>query len=121
MQARNPRGNPGRPWEADAERLKAVVAQLMACQLHWQEEGRAARLDAALDASRRLWGDLQEALGSGTAEFPLEIRQNLLILSVYGQSRLEAVAREPERDALGGLIALMRNLALSLQPQAQAA
>lgn len=114
-------GNPGQPWRADAERLKVVVGQLMNCQSHWLETDHDARLGSALGACRQLWCDLQDALGRGTAEFPLEISQNILILSVYGLSRLEAVEHEPSRDALGGLIALMRNLAMSLQPLAQAA
>lgn len=114
-------GNPGQPWQADAERLKIVVGQLMDCQSRWQEAGHDMRLANALKASRQFWGDLQEALGRGTAEFPLEVRQNVLILSVYGLSRLEAVERTPSRDGLGGLIALMRSLAVSLRPLAQAA
>lgn len=120
MQDRIP-GNPGQPWQADAERLNRVVGQLMECQSRWREADHDARLADALTASRRLWGELQDALGRGTERYPLEIRQNILILSVYGLSRLEAVEREPSRIALGGLIALMRNLALSLQPLAQAA
>ena len=93
----------------------------MNCQSHWQETDHDARLVNALAACRQLWCDLQDALGRGTSEFPLEISQNILILSVYGLSRLEAVEHEPSRDALGGLIALTRNLAMSLQPLAQAA
>ena len=114
-------GNPGQPWQADAERLRHAVGQLMDCQSRWLETGHEMRLADALKASRRLWSDLQETLGRGTEEFPLEIRQNILILSVYGLSRLEAVERDPNRDALGGLIALMRSLSVSLQPLAQAA
>ncbi len=46
---------------------------------------------------------------------PLEVQHNLLILSVYADSKISACEAAPSAETLGSLIALTRTLAGSLK------
>lgn len=98
-----------------AERLEGASALLMAVQRHWTSPDREARLAIALEANREVWSDIQAALAEGSASLPLEVRQNLLILSVYAEGKINECEARPSSDAVGGLVALTRSLAGSLR------
>jgi Flagellar protein FlaF len=99
----------------EAVQLDDIAAQLMAVQRYWNAPGRAAHLAAALADSRAAWHGIQAALAEGTLEVPLEVQQNLLILSVYADSKISACETAPSAEMLGSLIALTRTLAGSLK------
>lgn len=103
-----------RMW-VSSECLDGVAALLMALQRHWNEPDRAARLALTLAANREVWCDIQDALADGSLSLPLEAQQNLLILSVYANGKLDDCEANPSADQLGSLIALTRNLAGSLR------
>jgi flagellar biosynthesis regulator FlaF len=105
----------------DAERLEGVSALLMAAQRHWNEPDRDARMSVALQASREIWRDIQAALAESALSLPLEVRQNMLILSVYADGKLDECETTPSSDKLGPLAALTRNLASSLKQWREAA
>jgi len=98
-----------------SESLDGVAALLMAMQRHWDEPNREARLALTLAANRKVWADIQDALADGSLSMPLEAQQNLLILSVYANGKLDECEAEPSANKLGSLIALTRNLAGSLR------
>jgi len=98
-----------------AERLEGVSALLMAAQRHWNEPDRDARLAVALEASREVWHDIQAALAESALFLPLEVQQNMLILSVYADGKLDEYEITPSSDKLGPLVSLTRNLASSLK------
>jgi flagellar biosynthesis regulator FlaF len=98
-----------------SECLDGVAALLMAMQRHWDEPNREARLALTLAANRKVWCDIQDALADGSLSLPLEAQQNLLILSVYANDKLDDCAAEPSANTRGSLIALTRNLAGSLR------
>lgn len=102
-------------------RLDSLAAQLMAVQRQWHDPQRAARLAAALASSRSAWHDIQSALAAGALALPLEVRQNLLILSVYADSKIAECETAASADALGRLIALTHALAGSLRDRREAA
>jgi flagellar biosynthesis regulator FlaF len=99
----------------DAERLHAAAALLMACLSNWNAPDRDKRLSLAIDDNRSIWKDLQSALACDDISLPIEARQNLLILSVYAEGRLSELSEHQSQDLLGPLIALTRNLAVSLK------
>jgi hypothetical protein len=99
----------------EAVQLDDIAAQLMAVQRYWNAPSRAAHLAAALADSRAAWHGIQAALAEGTLELPLEVQQNLLILSVYADSKISACEAAPSAEVLGSLIALTRTLAGSLK------
>jgi flagellar biosynthesis regulator FlaF len=105
----------------EAAQLDDIAAQLMAVQRHWNDAGRELRLAAALEASRSVWHAIQTALAESTLPLPLEVQHNLLILSVYADSKIGACEASPDVDTLGSLIALTRTLAGSLKEWREAA
>jgi hypothetical protein len=95
--------------------LDDIAAQLMAVQKYWNAPSRAAHLAVALADSRAAWHGIQAALAEGTLDLPLEVQQNLLILSVYADSKISTCETAPSAEVLGSLIALTRTLAGSLK------
>lgn len=112
---------PARAALAEATRLDDMAAQLMAVQRYWSAPGRDAHLARALEESRAIWGDIQTALASGTLPLPADVQHNLLILSVYAESKIGTCEISPSAESLGGLIALTRTLAGSLREWREAA
>ncbi|MFP5403076.1 MAG: flagellar biosynthesis regulator FlaF [Gammaproteobacteria bacterium] len=111
-------GNPsaaGQTVPEAAVQLDTIATQLMAVQRHWGAPDRDAHLAAALDASRKAWHTLQTALAQGVLTLPLEAQHNLLILSVYADSKISKCEAIPSAETLGSLIALTRTLAASLK------
>ncbi|MHB1077291.1 flagellar biosynthesis regulator FlaF [Thiobacillus sp.] len=105
----------------EAAQLDDIAAQLMAVQRHWTDPGRPLRLMAALKASRGVWHAIQAGLAEGTLALPLDVQHNLLILSVYADSKIGLCEATPDVDTLGSLIALTRTLAGSLKEWREAA
>lgn len=99
----------------EAVQLDDIAAQLMAVQRRWNDPNREFHLAAALQASRTVWHAIQTALAEGMLVLPLEVQHNLLILSVYADSKISDCEAVPSAETLGSLIALTRTLAGSLK------
>ncbi|MFN3543779.1 MAG: flagellar biosynthesis regulator FlaF [Thiobacillus sp.] len=95
--------------------LEEITARLMAVQRHWSAPDRDQHLAAALEASRNAWHAIQSALGRGLFTLPPEVQHNLLILSVYADSKISKCEAIPSAETLGSLIALTHALAGSLR------
>lgn len=93
----------------------------MTVNQRWDSPGRENLLGEALEASREVWKDIQRALSDHNSDIPLEIRNNLLIVSVYAESKLEELAQSPDQEKLASLIELTRSLAMSLREWRSAA
>lgn len=106
---------------AELAQLDDIAVKLMRVQRHWHDSDRERQLSAALACSRTVWHAIQSALADASLPLPLEVRQNLLILSVYAESKIGACEAAPDADALGSLIALTRSLAGSLKEWRDAA
>jgi flagellar biosynthesis regulator FlaF len=102
--------------KSEAAQLDSIAAQLMAVQRHWSDPDRTSHLASALAASRSVWSGIQRSLAEGALALPLEVRHNLLILSVYADCKISACeGKNPDTDMLGSLISLTRTLAGSLK------
>jgi hypothetical protein len=99
----------------EAVQLDDIAAQLMAVQRYWGAPNRQIHLTAALADSRAAWHGIQAALAEGTLDLPLEVQHNLLILSVYADSKISTCEIAPGTEVLSSLIALTRTLAGSLK------
>lgn len=99
----------------EALRLDEAAARLMHVQRHWGRPGNEPARADALAASRVVWAEIQAALAAGSLPLPAEVQHNLLILSVYAESKIEACERSASADTLSSLIALTRTLAGSLR------
>jgi len=112
----NPRPPADSPAMPDTvTQLDEIAARLMAVQRHWSAPDRDEHLAAALEASRHAWHAIQTALARGVFTLPLEAQHNLLILSVYADSKISKCEAIPSADTLGSLIALTHTLAGSLR------
>lgn len=109
------------PTTIDTKRLVHAAALLMAVNQRWNLPGRDKLLGEALEASRQVWKDIQQALSDDSSGVPLEIRNNLLIVSVYAESKLEEITQSPDQEKLASLIELTRSLAMSLREWRSAA
>ncbi len=109
------------PTTIDARRLVHAAALLMAANQRWNSPGREKLLGDALETSRQVWKDIQQALSDENSDMPLEIRNNLLIVSVYAESKLEEITQFPDQEKLASLIELTRSLAMSLREWRSAA
>ena len=105
----------------DIKRLVHAAALLMAVNQRWNLPGHEKLLGEALQASREIWKDIQLALSDDTSDFPVEIRNNLLIVSVYAESKLEEITASPDQEKMASLIDLTRSLAVSLRELKSAA
>lgn len=103
------------PPSIDIKRLTHAAALLMAVNQRWNAPGRDKLLGEALEASRQTWKDIQQALSDDSSGVPLAIRNNLLIVSVYAEGKLEEIEQSPDQDRLASLIELTRSLAMSLR------
>lgn len=103
------------PMMAEATRLDEIAAQLMAVQRLWNDPGRELHLAAALEASRTAWHAIQTALAEGVLKLPADVQHNLLILSVYADSKISSCEAIPSSDTLASLVSLTRTLAGSLK------
>jgi flagellar biosynthesis regulator FlaF len=109
------------PTTIDTKRLVHAAALLMAANQRWHSPARDKLLGEALEASREIWKDIQQALSDDNSGVPLEIRNNLLIVSVYAESKLEEITHSPDQAKLASLIDLTRSLAMSLREWRSAA
>ncbi|MEW5967384.1 MAG: flagellar biosynthesis regulator FlaF [Pseudomonadota bacterium] len=96
-------------------RLEGISARLMAVQRAWSAPDRDQHLAAALEASRQAWHAIQSALAQGVLSLPPDVQHNLLILSVYADSKICKCEAIPSADTLSSLIALTHTLAGSLR------
>jgi len=106
---------PARIMIEEVAKLTDIAARLMAVQRDWSAPGRENLLTAALADSRLIWHGIQAALADSALSLPLEVQQNLLILSVYADSKICACEAAPTAERLGSLLALTRTLAGSLK------
>lgn len=95
--------------------LEGITARLMAVQRAWSAPDRDRNLANALEASRQAWHAIQSALAQGVLTLPPDVQHNLLILSVYADSKICKCEAIPSADTLGSLIALTHTLAASLR------
>lgn len=105
----------------NAGRLDDAVSLLLDVGRYWSAPDREGRLSAALETNGEMWRDTQLALASSQTSLPVEVKSNLLIISVYAQGRLTEFAAAPSREKLASLISMTRNLAASLRDWREAA
>ena len=99
----------------ETAQLDHIAAQLMAVQRRWNDPNREHHLDAALSAARDAWHAIQAALAGGRLSLPPDVQHNVLILSVYADSKIDLCRTTASVEVLGSLIALTRTLAGSLK------
>ncbi|GAM09659.1 flagellar biosynthesis regulatory protein FlaF [Geobacter sp. OR-1] len=105
-------GLSGRDLEAAV--LNRAANMLRECQEKWGQEGFEALLDQAVTFNQRIWSFFQGELSSPDNPLPREIRENILSLSVFVDSRLIDVLMNPAPELLNVVISINQNLAAGL-------
>lgn len=103
----------GRDIEAAA--LTRCALMLADCQKNWTVPDRDEALADALRKNQMVWSILQSELIKDDNPLPIEIRNNLLTLSVFVDKRIIDVLAKPAPEKLKILIDINLNLAAGLR------
>lgn len=103
----------GRDIEAAA--LTRCALLLEECRKKWDAADRDTLLSEAMRRNQQVWSILQGELVKDDNPLPVEIRNNLLTLSVFIDKRMIEVMANPEPDKLNILIDINLNLAAGLR------
>jgi len=106
-------GESGREIEAAA--LTRCALMLKECRENWDAPDRDGALDEALLVNQRVWSILQSELVRDDNPLPVEIRQNLLTLSVFIDNRIIQIMANPIPEKLKIIIDINLNLAAGLR------
>lgn len=111
--AQNANNMSGRDIEAAALTRCAVL--LDECLKNWDAQDRPESLTEALRINQIVWSILQSELVRDDNPLPVEIRENILTLSVFIDNRIIQILSNPEPDMLKIIIDINLNLAAGLR------
>jgi flagellar protein FlaF len=100
------------PRELEASLLLKAAARLQAVQDNWHAKPNG--LAEALLYNRRLWLVFMDAAASHENRLPVEVRQNILNLSVFVMGEIYSLMTKPKPEHLANLIKINRSLATGL-------
>ncbi|MDY0188549.1 MAG: flagellar biosynthesis regulator FlaF [Syntrophus sp. (in: bacteria)] len=101
--------------EIEALALTRAALQLRKCQLEWDPQDREGQRSEALSLNQRIWTILQGELAKEDNPLPLQLRRDLLSLSVFVDKRTFEVMAHPAKEKLTMLIKINLNLAAGLR------
>jgi|SRR5581483_9289764 len=104
------------PRELEANLLLQAASRLQAVQDKWDSDRES--LDSALLFNRKLWSVFLTSVTGPDHNLPAEVRQNVANLGIFVFNRTLSIMTNPQRDSLGSLIQINRNLAAGLRGQA---
>jgi len=111
--AQNSKEMSGREIEAAA--LTRCALMLAACRNNWHAMGRDKHLQEALRNDQIVWSILQSELVRDDNPLPIEIRNNILTLSVFIDKRILEMMAHPDPEKLKILVDINLNLAAGLR------
>lgn len=101
--------------EIEAAALERCALLLSDCRNNWDAPDRDENLSEALGINQRVWSILQAELTDKDNHLPLEIKQNLLTLSLFIDKRILEIMLQPASEKLKILIDINNNLAAGLR------
>jgi flagellar biosynthesis activator protein FlaF len=103
----------GRNLEANV--LTRAAQHLKDCQARWGQEGHADRLETALRINQRVWTIFQSELARDDNPLPVQIRTDILRLSLFIDKRIIDIMAVPASDKLDAIIRININIAEGLR------
>lgn len=103
----------GRALEASV--LTKAAQRLKLVRENWNQPDRDALLEEVLRYNQRIWSLFQAELTSPENELPIEIKNNLLSLSLFIDKRTFEVMAYPAQEKLDVLININLNIAAGLR------
>jgi flagellar protein FlaF len=104
--------------EIEATVLTKAALKLKECQNNWNAENRDQKLDEALKFNQRIWSILQAELAKEDNPLPIQIRRDLLSLSVFIDRRILETLAYPSPEKLSIIIDINKNIAAGLRGSA---
>lgn len=101
--------------EIEATVLEKAAVNLRKVQKNWKEGIFSRELDEALKFNQKIWDIFQSDWQNPNSALPLEIRQNLLSLSVFIRKTSLEIMADPEPSKLRAIIQINENLAKGLR------
>jgi flagellar protein FlaF len=101
--------------DMEATILSKSAQQLQALRDDWLGAGHATRLEDALAYNQRVWTFFQAELSMPENPLPDEIKQNLLVLSLFIDRRTFEALAYPAPEKLDVLININLNVAAGLR------
>lgn len=101
--------------EIEAAALTRCALLLTECRNNWDAPDHQEALSDALRTNQIVWSILQSELVRDDNPLPLEIRQNILTLSVFIDKRIIEIMGRPEPEKLKIIIDINLNLAAGLR------
>ncbi len=100
--------------------LNKAAIKLKECQDNWAAADRNEKLDEALKFNQLIWSIFQGELSKEENPLPVEIKTNLLTLSVFIDKRIFDAMSYPTPEKLDILININTNIASGLASSAAA-
>ena len=94
--------------------LNKAAMKLKECQDNWTAADRNEKLDEALKFNQLIWSIFQGELSKKENPLPMEIKTNLLTLSVFIDKRIFDAMSYPAPEKLDVLININTNIAAGL-------
>jgi flagellar biosynthesis activator protein FlaF len=101
--------------EIEAAALTRCALLLSDCQQNWDAPNREENLSEALSINQRVWSILQAELVQDDNPLPLQLRKDILTLSVFVDKRIIQVMAYPDPEKLNAIININLNLAAGLR------
>lgn len=102
------------PRELEASILTKAGAMLKRCQENWTDAVRDMKLDDALKFNQKVWSFFQAELTDPENPLPLELKSNILNLSIFIDKSIYDIMAYPEPEKLTTIIDINLNLAAGL-------
>ncbi len=101
--------------EIEALALTKAALQLRKCQVNWDPEDKDGKRSESLTFNQRMWSVLQGELAKEDNPLPVQLRRDLLSLSLFIDKRTFDVMAFPSPEKLDMLIKINLNLAAGLR------
>ncbi len=101
--------------EIEAAALTRCAVLLDDCRKNWDAPHRSDKLSDALRTNQMVWSILQSELVKDDNPLPIDIRQNILTLSVFIDNRIIQIMASPAPEKLKIIIDINLNLAAGLR------
>jgi flagellar protein FlaF len=103
----------GRDLEASI--LTKAAFKLKECQVRWNDEKHVERLGEALRFNQKIWTIFQSELADKDNPLPLQLKTDILNLSLFIDKRIFEVMAIPSPEKLDAIININLNIAEGLR------
>jgi len=102
------------PRETEARVLAQGAAKLNRCLENWEEKGTRRMLYDALIYNQKIWNIFHLELSREDNQQPIDIRKNLLTLSVFIHKQIRSAMADPSPEKLNSIININMSIAQGL-------